>query len=67
MGWERSTERWRERDKGMKGVKKWMNRSVGTYNVKEVEEGSGIRMMMGWTINWVGRAKYAVRGKERKG
>jgi hypothetical protein len=28
-----------ERDKGMKGVKKWINRSVGNYNMKEVEEG----------------------------
>jgi hypothetical protein len=53
MGWERSTGQWRERDKRMKGVKKWMNRSVGTYNM---EEGMGIRMMMGLTINWDGKA-----------
>jgi len=44
----------------MKGVKKWMKRSVGTYNMKGVEEGRGIRMMMGWTINWDGKAKYEV-------
>jgi hypothetical protein len=37
----------------MKGVKKWMNRSVGSYNMKRVKEGRGIRMMMGWTINWM--------------
>jgi hypothetical protein len=61
MGWERSTGQWRERDKGMKGVKKWMSRSVGTYNMKRVEEGRGIRMMMGWTINWNGKAEYTVR------
>jgi len=67
MGWERSTGQWRERVKGMKGVKKWMNRSVGTNNVKGVEEGRRIRMMMGWTINWDRKTKYAVRGKERKG
>lgn len=48
----------------MKGVKKWMNRSMRSYNVKEVEKGRGIRKMMGWTINWDGKAKYAVRGKE---
>jgi hypothetical protein len=41
MGWERNTGQWRGRDKSMKGVKKWMNRSVGTYNVKEVMEVSG--------------------------
>jgi hypothetical protein len=51
MGWERSTGQPRERDKGMKGVKKWMNRSVGTYSMKRVEEGRGIRMMMGWKSN----------------
>ena len=44
-----------------------MKRSVGTYNVKGVEEGRGIRMTTGWTINWDGKEKYAVRGKERKG
>lgn len=51
----------------MKGVKKWMKRSVGTYNMKGVEEGRGIRMMMRWTINCDGKARYTVRGKERKG
>jgi hypothetical protein len=57
MGWERNTGQWRGRDKDMKGVKKW---SVGTYNVKEVEEVRGDQnddddddddSKLGWIIN----------------
>jgi hypothetical protein len=39
----------------VKGIKKWMNGSVGTYNVKEVEEGRGIRIMIRWAMKRDGK------------
>jgi hypothetical protein len=49
MGWERSTGQWRERDKGMKGVKKWMNGMWGRGGGRKGDQNDdGMSNKLGW-------------------